>query len=1046
MFSSSKPAKSRPLRAEAIQAKYNVSVDFPNLGLHSGAASGNVGLVKYALEHGQPINSVLDGVLPLHVACSGGNGLIVQLLIDMGADVNAPRLPRRYSSDKNRDSPIIVGASGSTPLHFACANGHTQVVQTLLLHGAHPDRADKHGMTPEMLARQKGFDTCADVLQQWSHNRDRDLREKDELNPPQHLEDAISSKEEQHTPCGSSDCRFCLGSKRLRVKKSIDNALNKLMPSLSQASLSTTSLSQSSSLFPPSSELTPPRLETIIASPIMASDTLDDSAPRASVDSDTVEGAPTRRPSLPSIFDAGLTVPITRKTHHSTSFHSYRPSSAGGDADRSSSTHRMKGKHSLRNIFSKKGIESPDPESSSTLFLSGSSSPVPRHQRAASSTPVSAHGTPSRHAKLSLDNMRAEVDSPGGRRGRSIPVPSALELHRAMSDDRLRAHARPSQEPTARSASSMAHRSPSTRPGILRPHNRSMSSEQSHTGSQRSGSVGPPSARALRFDASSTTDSTAVRQDASTSRSPPRGMRGTKSMNSIRDAGSLADVSPRMRVASDVDGSAQVPRYTDEPEDVRGGQFDDEEQYGEPVDEGAGISELKSRLDALSGALADDERTRRHSTVSTRTSSSPLPSPSAVIISNGFDGPFSINQPLPASEDTDSPMANSLGIHGVENRLRGDSMSSMSTTASGYLTTPGIAPSQLPSPHIASAISTPPEYPSVNHSGRKRIHRAHSGATTSEVDASVLPKLSRHALDIDISSISSHAQAEALVQRAQQSILDMQDIEVNHQREGDSTFAGRTPLSARLAAYGESLAIERKFKQEEQRRNSSSTARSAGHDIDGVPRYAESAISSSSSIRGLDRKYSLEERSYNNRTVRQSRSRRPHTSNGISSTDLFQTPPRDGSLPPQRRRSAASPQVGPDTNSSNVSGKGEMAVSLTPPRSSHLKVFSETFIDTRPKLRRSLTPDPESDVFLSSRVGDGAPLSRVSTAPAQDTPFLSPHRGPKNVQERHVASVNKLVKMGFSSTDYTMGNTRSVSGSRQRFAGIKGFVHSLTGK
>lgn len=145
----------------------------PHLGLHSAAANGNIGLVKYALSHNQPINSVLDGVLPLHVASSGGNELAAKLLIEQGADVNASRLlcpaasplypdpplaifktPPRYS-DQHGDT--IVRSSGSTPLHFAAASGHMDVVRTLFL----------HGVTSEMLARDNGMDEAAEMLWKW---------------------------------------------------------------------------------------------------------------------------------------------------------------------------------------------------------------------------------------------------------------------------------------------------------------------------------------------------------------------------------------------------------------------------------------------------------------------------------------------------------------------------------------------------------------------------------------------------------------------------------------------------------------------------------------------------------------------------------------------------------------------------------------------------------------------------------------------------------------------------------------------------------------
>lgn len=57
------------------------------------------GLVKYALMHGQPVNSVLNGVLPIHVAASSGNELVVQMLIEAGADVNAARWASQHDTD-----------------------------------------------------------------------------------------------------------------------------------------------------------------------------------------------------------------------------------------------------------------------------------------------------------------------------------------------------------------------------------------------------------------------------------------------------------------------------------------------------------------------------------------------------------------------------------------------------------------------------------------------------------------------------------------------------------------------------------------------------------------------------------------------------------------------------------------------------------------------------------------------------------------------------------------------------------------------------------
>ncbi|KAI8344663.1 hypothetical protein BC941DRAFT_508190 [Chlamydoabsidia padenii] len=124
-----------------------------HLQLHMAATNGNVGLVKFALDHGAPIDSVVNGFLPLQLACISDNNIaVVQYLIDRGAQVNAQRWSKKHSADK---SQAVAGAIGSTALHVACANGCSKIVDLLLRNDARVDLKDKYGSRPLDIAAAK---------------------------------------------------------------------------------------------------------------------------------------------------------------------------------------------------------------------------------------------------------------------------------------------------------------------------------------------------------------------------------------------------------------------------------------------------------------------------------------------------------------------------------------------------------------------------------------------------------------------------------------------------------------------------------------------------------------------------------------------------------------------------------------------------------------------------------------------------------------------------------------------------------------------------
>ena len=117
-----------------------------------------------------------DGFPPLGLAAFFGHADIVQLLIEKGADVNAP------SKNQMKVRPIHAAVAfgdkevgckiakillengadvkakqqgGWTPLHRAVNSGSEKLVTLLMSHGANPAEPNEEGVTPLQLAEEK---------------------------------------------------------------------------------------------------------------------------------------------------------------------------------------------------------------------------------------------------------------------------------------------------------------------------------------------------------------------------------------------------------------------------------------------------------------------------------------------------------------------------------------------------------------------------------------------------------------------------------------------------------------------------------------------------------------------------------------------------------------------------------------------------------------------------------------------------------------------------------------------------------------------------
>lgn len=964
-----------------------------------------------------------------------------------------------------------------------------------------------------MLARENGWLECADVLRDWLLNKDKDLRER---------EDAVGEDTGLYTfrdrqpSVGTLDSAEGSLRKRLQMKRSIDNAFNMLRPSATglcdtylRAHANSSASSTRNQNDPPSPAVTPLGEYTFYP-----------------VDSNSNEAISERRPSLPQID-----IDVLRKSSSPNMSCSRRPRSAGNGAEPSqpspqrSHSRKLGSKYSLLNMF-KKGQASaegahantspiPTPEPSVTGFSSSNPIAIP----AAGSSPSSSPNDPSSFTS----RFRFRMGSDASMRGQAH-VPLAVELHHALVQ----------QLPHSRnlSASGVSPNrggavfdddvivvadglpsTPPTRPGILRAHNRSSSSGHSQAQAQ----LGAKSSfRALRFDSSSSSasktggSSNHYRKGSNSSRSPTRRLKGTASINSLIHREDSPGSESRAGKELSVPDSA--PSATIDFTEVRADLEEDEEEYGRPIqrpDDDVGTAEPaepKSRLTEL----RTESRPRGESFASSSSSLSPILSPDATVVTVSAEFPFSINRP-PPMDDLEQQQQQHLSVpHSGEgdNRLRGDSVSSMSTdgsnnpqlslsgttaTSSGSVTTPVYSPSDLTSSGPALSSSHLKEKNQVP-SEANQDSTTEDGyiASSDALNVGLQERRSHAPLDINIRSISSHAQAEALVQRAQQSILDMADHLPDEPTSAGLT-SGRTPLSAKLAAYGESLAIERRLKKEEEEKEKRGKAgvlvgedeRTSGRSRTAV--FARDQSGARGTSRGgkahrggLDRQFSLEHKSSRARSSSRVRElKRPSTSAGTSaenrelstitpyhdpthsrlSPDLAHDVPVTENDPRNHHHPSHSTSV---VDSSKHKFLAEPFATADTPLSSqfsgpHAQRFSaETSEDERRSpMVRSRTPDPEPEARSqeSSRETTGIPLCRVSTAPVQKSASNTslPSRGKRELA-KHMASANKLTRMGFStaegwqSTAMMPGAPRPPVANKARFGGLKSLVQSLKGK
>jgi hypothetical protein len=405
-------------------------------------------------------------------------------------------------------------------------------------------------------------------------------------------------------------------------------------------------------------------------------------------------------------------------------------------------------------------------------------------------------------------------------------------------------------------------------------------------------------------------------------------------------------------------------------------------------------------------------------------------------VSRNNDFPFSIRNP-PPNEEQYSATSNLKPNGTGDARLRGHSISSVSTDLS--VDNPALSSSTT----SASASVIVPT-PALND----------SPLPVSE--GSLSTKRHNTPIDIDISTISSHAQAEALVQRTQKSILEMDD---EIPLSSAALSSGRSPLSAKLAMYGETLELERRLKKEEEDKKAAEIPKSPAKSL--TTPTLQSPYSSSPKKSGLERQFSLEGHSP---APRRRKPRRPHTAGDEAPRpfgtfcrgfpcEVANNPHRRWSLYPTALRVRdLRPTLTSSVTRTSRGSPSTVAIVETSPTPDPSPPSSPLDYDGAPYTAPVPTnpyADSSPELYAHTRRSfQESTLSRDVPSTPDDTDRVPPKVLQQRDRSQQIARANKLAKMGFSAAELPSSttNTSPRNSNKSRFGGIKNLVDSIKGK